>query len=200
MKKPQYMILKTVKARGVAPLESIAKVDDHEDLAFGVSRAKGWTPNATFRMDKDFPKDVGTADAFVNTSLLLVVSERAKNALEAVPGALFENEVLPVSIVNHKKRVEKGPYFIIHQVNQPPCLDEKASQGVRMPINPTKFQFMMAMVLDEKKVGEKKMLFRVEQFPDVPLVRRDLAEALQAEKLSGLELHEIAGFNFLTLI
>lgn len=200
MKKTNYMILKTVKARGVAPLESIENVDDPQDLIFGVSRAKGFTPDATFRMDSDFPKDVGVADAFVNTSSLLVVSERVKNALEAVPGALFENDVLPVKIINHKKRAEKGPFFIIQQVNHPECLDEQATAGVRMPINPKKFQFMTNMVLDEKKVGEKKMLFRVAQFPNVPLVRRDLAEALQAQKFTGLELHEIAGFNFLLLI
>src|SRR6185369_17170420 len=142
MKKPGYMVLKTVKARGIAALETIRNVDDSEDLAFGVSRIKGFTSDATFHMDPDYPKDVGVADAFVNVSLLLVVSERVKNALEAVPGALFENEVLPVKVINHKKRTEKGPYFIIHQVNHPACLDEKASVGVRMPINPKKFQFM----------------------------------------------------------
>src|SRR6185369_10447757 len=154
MKKPGYMVLKTVKARGIAALETIRNVDDSEDLAFGVSRIKGFTSDATFHMDPDFPKDVGVGDAFFNTSLLLVVSERVKDALEAVPGALFENEVLPVKVINHKKRTEK------------------ASVGVRMPIDPKKFQFMTSMVLDEKKVGEKKLLFRVQQFPDVPLVRR----------------------------
>ena len=80
---------------------------------------------------------MGLADAFKNVSSLLVVSDRLRQALEAVPDALFENEVIPIKIFNHKKRAEKAPYFIIHQVNHPACLDETKSQGLRMAMIPS---------------------------------------------------------------
>ena len=41
------------------------------------------------------------------------------------------------------------------------------------------------------------MLFRVAQYPKVPVIRRKLAEKLGAGKFTGLEFHEIAGFSFL---
>ena len=192
-----YMLVQSVKAPGAPWLETIENVPDEEDLAFGVSRISGFPKDASFSMSDDYPKDVGLADVFKNVSALLVVSDRLRQCLESLPGALFDNEVLPVKIVNHKKRAEKAPYFIIHQINHPPCLDEKKTQGTRMPINPKKFQFVTAMVLDEKKIDTKKMLFRVDQFPDVPIIRRDLAEKLKAEKFTGLEFREIEGFNFL---
>lgn len=189
--------MRSVKVPGAPWLETIENVPDEEDLAFGVSRVHGFPKNASFSMSDDYPKDVGLADAFKNVSSLLVVSERLRQELESVPGALFENEVLPIKIFNHKKRAEKAPYFIVHQVNHPICLDEKKTQGTRMAIDPKKFQFVTAMVLDEKKIDTKKMLFRVAQFPDVPLIRRDLAEKLSTGKFTGLEFHEIEGFNFL---
>jgi hypothetical protein len=197
MANPDFMVVKRVRPRGIADLETIQNVPDREDLRFGVSRVKGFPAAASFDMNHERPKDIGLADAMVNISSLLVVSERLKAAIEEVPGLLFENEVLPVKIVNLKKRVEKAPYFIIHQINHPACLDEKKSQGSRLRIDPSIFQFMNAMVLDDKKIAPPKMLFRVKQFPSVPLIRRAAAEKLAAGKFTGLEFHEIAGFDFL---
>jgi hypothetical protein len=127
----------------------------------------------------------------------MVVSQRLKEGMEAVPGLLFENEVLPVKIFNHKKRLEKAPYFIIHQINHPACLDEAKSKGKRMPIDPERFQFMREMVLELDKIDPEKMLFRVAQFPYVHLIRREAAERLRPGKFVGLEFHEIAGYDFL---
>lgn len=200
MKSPssRYMVVGIVQAPGAPWLETIENVPDEEDLAFGVSRLQGFPGDASFSMSADYRRDVGLADSFRNVSSLMVVSERLKTALEAIPGALFENEVLPVKIYNHKKRVEKGPFFIIHQINHPACLDEKKTQGTRLAIDKTQYQFVTAMVLDEQKINPKKMLFRAKEFPEVPLVRRELAAKLQPGKFTGLEFHEIEGFDFLT--
>ncbi len=192
-----FLVVRSVKSKGAPWLETIENVPDEEDLKFGVSRANGFPKDAAFSMSADYKKDVGLADVFKNVSALLVVSERVRGVLASIPGALFENEVLPVTIVNHKKRVEKAPYFIIHQLDHPRCLDEAKSKGTRMAIRPKLFQLMSAMVLDTKAVPPGKMLFRVEQFPWIPLIRRELADKLAAAKLTGLEFHEIEGFNFL---
>ena len=96
-----------------------------------------------------------------------------------------------------EKRTEKGPYFIIHQLNHPACLDEAQTQGKRAAINPNRFQLMTKMVIDEQKVAAQRNLFRVAQYPKVPLIRRELADSLRAMKFTGLEFHEIEGFNFL---
>jgi hypothetical protein len=132
MQASQYLLARTVETPGVPWLETIENVPKEQDLKYGVSRVSSFPEDASFSMSADFPKDVGLADAFKNVSSLLVVSARLRQALDSVPGALFENEVLPLKIFNHKKRLEKAPYFLIHQINHPPCLDEAKSQGTRM--------------------------------------------------------------------
>jgi hypothetical protein len=192
----KYLIAKTVRPKGVCCVGSIQNVPEREDLRFGISYLKRWPDDAQFTMDPDFPKDIALADAIDNTSMLLVVSEKLKEALEGIPGALHSNEVLPLKIINHKKRAEKAPYYVIHQVNHPPCLDEGKTDGKRSSLNPKLFQFMKKMVLDDSKIDPKLMLFRPAQYPKFPLVREDLADKLKALGLTGLELHEIKGYAF----
>jgi len=156
----KYLIAKTVRPKGVAALDSIENVPEREDLRFGVSYVKRWPDDVRFTMDAEFPKDIALADSMDNVSMLLVVSQRFKEALEGIAGALHSNEVLPVTIVNHKKRAEKAPYYIIHQVDHPPCLDEGKSDGKRARLNPKRFQFLGKMVLDDSKIDRKLMLFR----------------------------------------
>jgi hypothetical protein len=192
----KYLIAKTVKPKGVCSLSSVEKVPQREDLRYGVPYLSRWPEDIQFTMDSDFPKDIGLADSLDNISMLLVVSEKLKQALEEIPGALRSNEVLPVKIINHKKRTEKMPYFIVHQINQPACLDEAKTEGQRSKLSPERFQFMTKMVLDPGKIGPDLMLFRPKQFNEFPLVREDLAAKLKALALTGLEFHEIEGYAF----
>jgi hypothetical protein len=191
----KYLIAKTVRPKGVCALDSIENVPEREDLRFGISYIKRWPEDARFSMDAEYPKDIALADSLDNVSMLLVASQKFKEALEGIPGALHSNEVLPVKIINHKGRAEKAPYYIIHQVDHPP-LDEAKSEGTRARLNPKRFQFLKKMVLDDSKIDKKLMLFRVAQYSMLPLVREDLADKLTALKLSGLEFHEIKGFAF----
>ena len=192
----RYLIAKTVTPKGVCVLESVENVPQRSDLRYGVPYLSRWPEDIQFPMDEEFPKQIALADSLDNTSQLLVASEKLKQALEGIPGALHSNEVLPVKIVNHKKRVEKAPYFIIHQIEHPACLDEAQTQGKRSSLSPERFQFMSKMVLDPAKIPPDLMLFRAKQYNEVLLVREDLAEQLKPLKLTGLEFHEIDGYAF----
>jgi hypothetical protein len=194
----KYLIAKTVRPRGkgYCVLGSVEKVPQRSDLRFGKPYLSRWPEDIQFTMEPDFPKDIALADSMENISMLLAVSEKFKQALEAIPGALNSNEVLPVKVVNHKKRVEKGPHYIIHQINHPPCLDEAQSTGTRSALDPKEFQFLDTMVLDPAKIAPDLMLFRPAQFSDFPLVREDLADKLAALNLTGIEFHELEGFEF----
>jgi len=172
-------------------LESISEVEDFHNLKFGVSMKDGFPEKASMAMDRESPKDLGLADALWNTSSLLVVSDKFRKALDGIPGALHENEVLNVKIVNHKGRAVKEQYFIIHQLNHPPAVDEARTKGKRSKLAPEKFQFVEKMVLDESKVPEDRMLFRVKQYYSVPFVRADLADKLEPLGLTGFEIREI---------
>jgi len=177
-------------------VEGVKNVPDKHQLRFGVSRLQGFPTEANFRMNNDFPKGVNLTDVLHNTNMLFVVSARVREFLESIAGALFQNEILPVKIINHKGRTEKAPYAIIHQVDHPPCVNEKETLGTKNPINPDQYQLMKKLVLDEKQIDEKLMLFRAAQYPAVPFVRRDLAERMKAEKFTGLVFFEIDDYAF----
>jgi hypothetical protein len=191
-----YLILKTVTPDGTCRLTNIKNVPEDERLKVGDPVPEGLPDDAHFKMDDSFPNDVRLADSLNNLSSVLVASEKLKAALEAVPDALAQNEVLPVKIVNHKGRIEKAPYFIIHQVDYPACIDEKKSVGKRARLNTARFQFMTEMVLDPSLIPPPLLLFRPAQYRRLPLVRRDLAESLGKLGLTGVEFHEIAGYEF----
>lgn len=191
-----YLILETVVPAGVCRLTTIQNVPRDERLKIGEPCAEGFPEEALFKMSDDFPKDVRVADSSKNNSSLLVVSDRFRVALESVAGALLHNEVLPVKIVNHKGRAEKGHYFVVNQLDHPACVDETQSKGRRFSLNPAKFQFLEKMVLDAKQIANDRMLFRPAQYPRYPLVRSDLAESLGKLELTGVRFREIAGFQF----
>ena len=190
-----YMIAKIDPKKGDCRLGALKKVPNAHQLHFGYSRAADFPPDAEFQMDEDFPKALTLTDVLDNDTQLLVVSAKLCELLEAIPGSLFQNEIYPVKIINHKGREEKAPYMIIHQVNHPRCLDENKSVGTRF--DEEHFQFMSKMVLDETRIDPKLMLFRVAQFPNVPIVRRELAAKLKAERPTGISFHEIEGYRFL---
>ena len=189
-----YLIVKTVEEEGNCWLDAIQNVPARRELTQGISQAGKFPTTAAFRMDENFPDDTRLTDSLVNASQLLVVSSRFRQALEEIPGALVGNEILPVAIINHKGVREPSPYFVVHQVGHPACLDEQRSVGGRSRSNPGKYEFLDKMVLDESKIDPDRMLFRAAQFPDVPLMRRDLAAKLAAKKLDGIELCEIDGY------
>jgi hypothetical protein len=191
-----YLLVKVTRANGICWLGNLKNVPDPFELRFGISRAVDFPDDAELRMDPDFPKDIGLADVLKSGGALLVVSDSVRSFLESVPGALFQNELLPVHIVNHKGRRERARYFIVNQLDHPPCLKEDECVGQRQPINPEQFQFIQKMVLDESRIGTELQLFRAAQYPELPLVRRDLAEKLRGEGFTGVSFHEVDGFDF----
>lgn len=165
-------------------------------LISGNPWAKRFPKNAFIEMSPEFKGEVGLADALVNTNNLFVVSKQIKEFVESIPGALYKNEVIPIKIIDQRKHGVKEPYFIIHQVNHLPCIDMKKSKGTLFPSSKDEFQFINTMVLDNKKIDSKRMIFRAKQYNHVILVRSDLAEKLQQKGFTGIEFHEIKGYDF----
>jgi hypothetical protein len=187
----KYLVLALTRSQGICTLESISNVKNFHYLTLGKSMKDSFPLDASMAMNREKPNNVALADALWNTSSLMVVSGKFKNALEGIPGALEENEILNVKIINHKGRVVKDPYFIVHQLNNPPAVDETRTQGDRQPLAPDTYQFVEEMVLDASKIPQDRMIFRAQQYSEVVFVREDLAKKLESAGLTGFELHEI---------
>src|SRR5437870_4975431 len=104
MSRMNYLIALARGSDGACMLGGLREVEKQWQLFEGVSRAKDFPDDASFRMDPSFPKDIRLEDSIRNDDSLLVVSERVKDFLKAekVPG----QEMLPVAIFNHKGRKE----------------------------------------------------------------------------------------------
>jgi hypothetical protein len=189
-------ILEPAFETGVCKLGVLQGVPDNDEMTFGASRAGSFPVDASYVMNKKFPKDVKLADILLNMDNAVVASERFKSFLEGIPGALKNNEVYPVAIINHKGRKEKAPYFLIHQVNRPAAVDPKKSVGAKSKIMPDTYVFVEKLVLDEKKLDPEVQLFRLHEIPGKVLVRGELASKIAAQKLTGFRLKPFEGYRF----
>jgi hypothetical protein len=77
-------------------------------------------------MDGD-PKNPLFADNLINSDRQIVISERLKDALQALK--IDNIEYLPVSLKNEKGKTLDLTYYIAHLINLPDCIDIKASEA-----------------------------------------------------------------------
>jgi hypothetical protein len=189
-------ILEPAFETGICKLGVLQGVPDNDEMTFGASRAGNFPADASFVMEKKFPKDVKLADILRNLDSAIVASERFKSFLDGIPGALKNNEVYPVAIINHKSRKEKAPYFLIHQVNRPAAVDPKKSVGAKSKIMPDTYVFVEKLVLDEKKIDPEVHIFRLHEIPGKVLVRGELASKIAEQKFTGFRLKPFEGYRF----
>jgi hypothetical protein len=160
-----------------------------EDWSFDKEEPVGKLPEgAFFPMRTDYggyKKDVNLRD-FHETWHSPLISERFKDLLvaEGVTGV----ELLPVELRDHKGKPLDARYFLMH----PPaleCLDDVKSEPQYNHIDPDSINELNQLVIDESKVPESTMVFRIRRINDssLVLVRKRLAEALEKAGMTGFE-------------
>lgn len=171
-------------------LEELLGVEKQYQLKEGFPRAATFPKDAVFPMHPDRPHDTILLDNLYNTDNLIVVSRRLKEFLEARP--LVKVEYLPVTILNHKKKPASRDYFIIHPVDLPQCLDIAKSGVTWGIVDKERVDEVKQLVLDESKVDRE--LFRPKPFFNVIIVERNLAEAIDCEKFTGIRWVELEDY------
>ena len=189
-----YLISRVRIPKGICNLGAIENVPEWARMMQGASQSETFPADAQFRMDSDRPKDIKLADALLNMNRFLVVSERLKD-LFVEWEALTRNEVYEVSILNHKGRLEKAKYFLIHQYDLPPCADEALCDGDKSPLDPSQYIALRKLVLDESKIDPNLAIFRPAQYKARPFFRRDVAEKILAAGITAFEFSEIDGYT-----
>jgi hypothetical protein len=187
-----YQFLVVVPGKKVCRLGRVMKVDAPYQLKRGISRIGKWPQDAAFEMDKERKTDVGLEDFLGNIEGVLVVSQKAKDLL--IQEGVQAVEYLPVKIINHKGRATKEAYYIAHQIDLQDCLDLKKSQYERNDIDPEFISTVEKMVIAEDKIAPNRMLFRMKQFPKVPIIHRKLAQSIKGAGLTGVYFGEIKSY------
>ncbi|ATB50042.1 imm11 family protein [Corallococcus macrosporus] len=180
--------------RGACRLGALLGVERDYELFDGLSRKDGFPRDARFEMSEEFPNDIRTEDFIKNMNGLLVASARARAVLEAQP--LKNNEFLPVSVINHKGRVEKGPFFIVHQVVLQDCIDMEKTVADENPINREVFISIDRLVLDAQRIDADVSLFRMRRFPHRPLFRDDVMGRVNEAGLTGIQFVPPGTFTY----
>lgn len=159
------------------------------ELYKGVPRTAHFPPDVLFRMSDDHRKNMGLTDNLMNVGTLIVASDRLKRFFEVK--ALKNVEYLPVSIINHKNRVASKDYFIVHPVVPQDCLDIQASGSTYSTIVPNDIIQVDSLVIDPDRVDPEADLFRIKDFGEPVLIRRQLAIELLEADFTGLYFVEV---------
>ena len=128
-------------------------------------------------------------DFIANRELSLIVSERVKQVIET--HCQDGTEYLPVSIKNHKGRIEKEQFYYINPVGAEDLLNYQAS-NIKWS-DDQKVIKVKTFVFDRTKLNAMpKHLFRVKEWPTKYFVSETLIEAIQQiPTLTNLHLVEI---------
>jgi hypothetical protein len=190
--RPAFVVWEQPAIDGACEVGDLTGVPDDFELIFAVPRAATFPADATLAMDLDYPNDTILTDSLFNTSLLRVGSAPLQELLAGWP--VQHIEYLPVTILDHRRKVVKAPYFILHPVGLVDCVDPAASGAVPSALDPDVILVMDRLVIDEAKVPPDRSLFRPASFPRMVLARRDLAEAIDRAGLTGIRWVELADY------
>lgn len=149
--------------------------------------------DTAYRMNRDFPDDIALEDAAFNLDRQLVVSERLRAFLEERGGP--DLEFLPVTLINHKGRAEKASYAIVNLLRHVDAIDQEATAFEWNELDETSMSEVSNLTVDPSRIPDDAVLFRLQHLTNVMGVRRDLAEAIEAEGFTGLDFTDFADYR-----
>lgn len=189
---PYLRLLPSVPV-GAARFTHIENFRRSYKLLRGREVADEFPTDAAYRMNRDFPDDLGMEDAVFNLDQQLIVSERLRAFLEEreVSGV----EYLPVSLLNHKGRPIKEPYAIANLLRHIDCVDKDATEHEWNPLKETAMIKVKNLTIDPERVPDDAVLFRLVHVADVIGVRRDLAQAMEDAGFTGISFTDFADYN-----
>ena len=146
-----------------------------------------------YRMSDLFPDDIALSDNYYVAGQV-VVSKKLKEALEDI---LTDHRVqyLPVSILNHKKRLASDAYFIVHSQDVFDCIDVKKSGVQWNPLDKNEITLCKKLVINPDAVPKKMKLFRPKFWGSRMLASESLAKSVTAGGFVGLRFLDPAQYT-----
>ncbi|WP_095961810.1 imm11 family protein [Corallococcus macrosporus] len=168
----------------LAYLEDVsANVPDYMQLTDGV-RLKGTIPESTTFTLSEEGGDM-LCDFVENTSGTLIVSTRAREALEAEGITGDDFEYLPVTLKDKRGRALKSRFYIVNPLQKVECMDRERSK-FSASARTDEILSVRRLVVRQEQVPAELKLFRLGEWPRVIVIRSDLVQRLQEAQLIGL--------------
>ncbi|WP_426756051.1 imm11 family protein [Myxococcus sp. Y35] len=156
-------------------------VPDYRKLTKGF-RLKGSIPESTTFTLSEEGGDM-LCDFVENTSGTLIVSTRAREALEAEGVTGDDFEYLPVTLKDKRGRALKSRFYIVNPLQKVECMDRERS---KFSAYEDEVLSVQRLVVRQEKVPAELKLFRLGEWPQVIVIRSDLVQRLQEAQLTGL--------------
>jgi hypothetical protein len=182
--------------KGYATVDQLQGFEDKWAVSQGVSLAANPPGKLTMSMYADEPRNTVLPDYVQNMDTLLIVSPRLRAFLEAQQ--VSNVEYYPLEIKDHKGKVASADYVIAHLTNPVDCIDVEAS-GVTWTgqgLETQRIMFLDRLALDPAKVPQERTLFFARYFNEVPVLRRELAEAMKQENFTNMKIVPISALSF----
>lgn len=185
---PGFVIWKTRAVKDGAVVTDLKGVARAHAMANGESFEKIFPPTAEYHFNPDFKRNTLLVDCLINVGTRIVASERLKDFIQARQPEKVE--YLPVRVLDLKGKPVAAPYFIVHPIDPPDCIDYTKSKIDQAASDPD-FLSIDALVIDETKVPPKRLLFRAKSYPDKLLLRREFALEIENAGFTGTGWLEI---------
>lgn len=180
---PEFVVWSHARSPGSCRLTELSGFDDEHLLRRGMALSSRWPAEVRYAMDPFVRDDMVLADTVMTRKPVVVASRRLGDFLLGRLGAAVE--CLPITIVNHKKRVVSEPYVIVNPLGMQDALDRDRSQPVWSTISTDVIDGVRRLVVDPARVDPAVQMFRLAHYLRPVLVRRHLAEAIDAAGFSG---------------
>lgn len=183
-----FVMWKYQGVKNAATLE-LHDTDDALSIALmkGVSLASASGLPIKMKMTADRPKDTVLPDNVYNTDYLTVVSRRLADFLVACGEKSIE--LLPLVILDHKRKPVTDEYLVVNAIDPLDCVDRDNSRFRQSRSG--RYERFDRFVILHDAVPSDRLLFRVAGYWDHLVMRSALAEKLDAASFSGFGFAEL---------
>jgi hypothetical protein len=150
----------------------------------GIRVGADYPAQVTFKMGRSF-RGIAVGDLIQNLLGYNLGSIKLQAVLEREAGA--DIELLPFRLLDHKRRKAGDGGVIVNVIGALDCADMARSDGQPSLSEPGTFLSLDRLWLDDAKIDPAAKLFRVQQYPQLLVVRDDLRAVLEAERITGAE-------------
>ena len=162
-------------------------------LLKGISRAKDWPDDVTAKFSDMRPEGMRLTDFIRSSFTWLFVSDRFKKVLEDV--GVTNVEYLPIKMKNHKKKLVDAKYWIANFTVLVEAVDRSKSVFRVDAADDTKISKFDSLVLLPEVEKNGPAALRMKEWPQLMLVREDLAARIKEAGFTGFTLTETTKYR-----
>ena len=189
----EYYVWEALAGKDAAVLTDLQNYEGVVDIKRGRKLTGPLPDDAFFEMNPRYPKDIFLEEQISNMDKMVLVSPKFSEFL--VSENLSGIEYLPVNIKDHKGVLSKERYQIVHSTKVIDCIDKSNSDLLWNKIDPSFLSGCYELVLNEERIKEEDVIFRLKHLETFLIVREDLVEKINRAGFSGVDMTNIDEFE-----